>query len=63
MAGEEYELQPPANGGLDDSTASPQDPDVILEGEEPIGFHIHPPARKKSLVKEKAKVVSDLIKK
>lgn len=50
------ELQPPANGGMD----MPGMP--VADGEEPIGFHIQPPQRRKTLVKDKPKVVHDIIK-
>lgn len=60
--GEDYmteELQAPANGGMeDDPSAAPLGPE-----EEPIGFTVKPPQRKKTLLKEKEKVTAGLIKK
>jgi len=64
--GEGYtdEIQPPANGGMEESIpGAPTGPNDILEGEEPVGFFIQPPQRKKTLVKDKPKTVATLIKK
>jgi len=58
MADEYMELQPPANGGVDDTAAT----GVVLPGEEPIGFFIKPPKRKTHFVKDREKVVAHLIK-
>ena len=69
MAGEQQyadqaDLQEPANGGVDASSA-PADASMSGtpdEGQEPIGFFLKPPQRKTTLVEDKEKTVAKLIK-
>jgi hypothetical protein len=56
------ELQPPANGGTEEPLLPSGPEAIIMPGEEPVGFRILPPQRKKSLVKDKAKTVANLVK-